>query len=170
MEDIIAKIKKRRTDLNMSYQDLANKTGLSKSTLQRYETGSIKNMPIDKLEVIANALNISPACLMGWEDIKETNQTEDTISIKERKLLDDFNKLNEVGKDEAIKRLSELTLIDTYTKNEIEYRVKKLPSKLEDNLVEYGEIETLAAHNDHINEPGEIEKIMEDFNDMDNWE
>ena len=41
MNNIIARIKKRRTDLDMSYQELANKTGLSKSTLQRYETGSI---------------------------------------------------------------------------------------------------------------------------------
>ena len=42
--------------------------GISKSTLQRYETGYIKNMPVDKLEEIADALNISPAYLMGWED------------------------------------------------------------------------------------------------------
>ena len=52
----------------MSYQTLSEKVGISKSTLQRYETGYIKNMPVDKLEEIADALNISPAYLMGWED------------------------------------------------------------------------------------------------------
>lgn len=81
----MAKIKERRNDLNMSYQELANKTGLSKSTLQRYETGSIKNMPIDKLEVIANALDISPAYLMGWEDDKkETKSTFNPNVITEK--------------------------------------------------------------------------------------
>ena len=57
-----------REELNMSYQTLSEKVGISKSTLQRYETGYIKNMPVDKLEEIADALNISPAYLMGWED------------------------------------------------------------------------------------------------------
>ncbi|WP_270670497.1 helix-turn-helix domain-containing protein [Paraclostridium bifermentans] len=155
MENIIAKIKKRRTDLNLSYQELANKTGLSKSTLQRYETGAIKNMPIDKLETLASALNVSPAYLMGWENINlknEFNKTEDTISIKERKLLNNFNNLNEVGKDEAIKRVSELTLIPSYIKN---------PSA--------SNIKTIAAHNDHLTEHGEMDKIMQDIEDMDNW-
>ncbi|MDU2686682.1 MAG: helix-turn-helix transcriptional regulator [Paeniclostridium sordellii] len=155
MENIIAKIKKRRTDLNMSYQELANKTGLSKSTLQRYETGAIKNMPIDKLEILASALNVSPAYLMGWENVdiqNELNKTENTISIKERKLLNSFNNLNETGKDEAIKRVSELTLIPSY--------IKEQPAS---------DIKTIAAHNDHLTEHGEMDKIMQDIEDMDNW-
>lgn len=155
MENIIAKIKKRRTDLNMSYQELANKTGLSKSTLQRYETGAIKNMPIDKLEILASALNVSPAYLMGWENVdiqNELNKTKNNISIKERKLLNSFNNLNETGKDEAIKRVSELTLIPSY--------IKEQPAS---------DIKTIAAHNDHLTEHGEMDKIMQDIEDMDNW-
>ena len=65
MQDIM---KRMREELNMSYQTLSEKVGISKSPLQRYETGYIKNMPVDKLEEIADALNISPAYLMGWED------------------------------------------------------------------------------------------------------
>lgn len=68
MQEIMLRMKKRREELDMSYQTLADKVGVSKSTLQRYETGSIKNMPVDKLEDIANALNVSPAYLMGWEE------------------------------------------------------------------------------------------------------
>lgn len=67
MQDIMERMKNRREELNMSYQTLSEKVGISKSTLQRYETGFIKNMPVDKLEDIANALNVSPAYLMGWE-------------------------------------------------------------------------------------------------------
>ena len=68
MQDIMKRMKSRREELNMSYQTLSEKVGISKSTLQRYETGYIKNMPVDKLEEIADALNVSPAYLMGWED------------------------------------------------------------------------------------------------------
>lgn len=52
---------------NLSYQDIAYKTGIGKSTLQRYETGFIKNLPIYKLEILANALNTTPGYLMGWK-------------------------------------------------------------------------------------------------------
>ena len=68
--EIMLRIKTRRESLGLSFQELAEKTNMSKSTLQRYETGFIRNMPIDKLENIAHALNVSPAYLMGWNDHK----------------------------------------------------------------------------------------------------
>lgn len=80
MHDIMKRMKTRREELNMSYQTLSEKVGISKSTLQRYETGYIKNMPVDKLEEIANALEISPLYLMGWEE-KEISQMS---RVKER--------------------------------------------------------------------------------------
>lgn len=72
MQDIMERMKNRREELNMSYQTLADKVGISKSTLQRYETGNIKNMPVDKLEAVADALMVSPAYLMGWEEKQPT--------------------------------------------------------------------------------------------------
>lgn len=68
LEGIIKRVSTRRLELNMSYQDIADKTGLSKSTLQRYETGSIGKLGLDKLEILAYALQVSPAYLMGWTD------------------------------------------------------------------------------------------------------
>ena len=62
------KIRERREALGYSYQNLADLTHLSKSTLQRYETGNIGNLPLDKLENLATALECSPAYLMGWEN------------------------------------------------------------------------------------------------------
>ena len=72
MQNIMKRMKDRREELNMSYQTLSEKVGISKSTLQRYETGYIKNMPVDKLEAIADALNVSPSYLMGWDEYKPT--------------------------------------------------------------------------------------------------
>ena len=71
MEDLSVirdRMKKRREELGYSYQNLADLTGMSKSTLQRYETGGIGNLPLDKLEILAKALRCSPAYLMGWAD------------------------------------------------------------------------------------------------------
>ncbi len=83
--EIIKRIKEIRIRQNLSYQDLAYKTGISKSTLQRYETGFIKNLPIDKLEILANALNTTPSYLMGWEK----DSTDSSLEYKTIKTPED---------------------------------------------------------------------------------
>ncbi|MCH1965920.1 helix-turn-helix domain-containing protein [Paraclostridium sordellii] len=148
-------IKLRRQELGLTYEELGKLIGVGKSTVRKWETGMIENMRRDNIVSLSKALNISPSVLMGWEEIDEKNKfdkTEDTISIKERKLLNSFNNLNETGKDEAIKRVSELTLIPSY--------IKEQPAS---------DIKTIAAHNDHLTEHGEMDKIMQDIEDMDNW-
>lgn len=79
MQEVMSRMKNRREELNMSYQTLSDKVGISKSTLQRYETGHIKNMPVDKLEDIAKALGVSPSYLMGW-DYKNNSSEPTTIA------------------------------------------------------------------------------------------
>ncbi len=98
MQSIMNRVKQRRLELNMSYQELANKTGLSKSTLQRYETGAIKNMPLDKLEDLASALNVKPSYLMGWNE-KPKDQL--ALTITEQNLLHKYNAIDAKGKHTA---------------------------------------------------------------------
>lgn len=74
-EIIIERIKTRREELGLTYQDLADRTNLHKSTLQRYETGAIKNIPLSRLESLAKGLNVSPAYLMGWDEISLPSRT-----------------------------------------------------------------------------------------------
>lgn len=60
-------IKENRLAMNMTLEELANKVGTSKQTIQRYESGVISNIPTDMIEKIAEALNTTPAIIMGWE-------------------------------------------------------------------------------------------------------
>lgn len=53
-------LKSRRLFLNFTYEELANKVGINKSTLQRYESGGIKNIPYDKILPLCEALGINP--------------------------------------------------------------------------------------------------------------
>lgn len=71
IQGVIKRIKDRRTEMGLSYQDMENATGISKSTWQRYETGKIRKLSIDRLDSIAKILKTTPAYLMGWEDTKE---------------------------------------------------------------------------------------------------
>ncbi len=60
-----------RESLNMSQSELGEKCGNSKQTIYKYEQGIITNIPMDKLESIADALSVSPAYLLGWEDVQK---------------------------------------------------------------------------------------------------
>ena len=61
-------IKKRRLELNMSQQELAEAVGYKgKSMISQVENGQI-DLPITMVKKFAEALKIDAGDLMGWED------------------------------------------------------------------------------------------------------
>lgn len=50
---------------NMRARDLSNKTGLSEGTISQYRSG-LAAPRLDRLEMIAAALNVSPEWLLGY--------------------------------------------------------------------------------------------------------
>lgn len=70
--DMAIRILKSMSEKNVSYGELSSMTGIPKSALQRYATGATEKIPLPRVELIAKALNISAAYLMGWEDSSET--------------------------------------------------------------------------------------------------
>lgn len=67
MNKVGERIKEYRQKLNYSLKDLEKLTGISSSSLQRYETISAGRLSTEKLTIIAEALNTTPGVLMGWE-------------------------------------------------------------------------------------------------------
>ena len=64
-------ISQYRKNQGYSYQDLSDITGIPRSTLQRYETGSIKKVPYDKLKQLYTALNIPESTLYSRQENKK---------------------------------------------------------------------------------------------------
>ena len=62
------KIKKLRSELNLTLEEVAKKVKVSPPTIQRYESGEIKNVRRDKIKLLADALQTTPAYLMDWDD------------------------------------------------------------------------------------------------------
>lgn len=60
----------------MTLEELSKHIGISRQTLSRYENGIIGNIPSDRIEKIAIALNVSPAQLMGWEEMNGNPEEE----------------------------------------------------------------------------------------------
>lgn len=96
MRENLARIRKER---GLTYQDLADRTGINKSTIQRYETGNIKEMSLTKLELLARALGVDPAYLTGWEDLSATPtqeydpDAEEILALLERPDMHDLKML-----------------------------------------------------------------------------
>ena len=104
LTDLIERIKERRLKLEMSYQDLSDATGISKSTLQRYETGYIKKVPINQIEILAKALHTTPSYLMGWDNtvteapsLSLTPRDERQIAADLEKMLADLDSKNSMA-------------------------------------------------------------------------
>lgn len=134
----------RRKSLGLTLEEVANIVGVSKSTVRKWETGYIENMKRDKIALLAKALKTTPYFIMG---IEPTEERQPMISLQEQSLLNHFNKLNSTGKDEAVKRVEELTHFNKYTDKE-DYMMP------------------IAAHNDHPLTEEELELMRQDLEDM----
>lgn len=93
------KVKTLRQKNNLTLEDVAKLVGVSAPTIQRYESGEIKNLRRDKIESLANALKCSPGYLMGWkkdsieEEIHSFKLTNLEKQIIEKyRVADDFDR------------------------------------------------------------------------------
>lgn len=77
-----------------SYQELEKITGIKKSSLQRYASGVTTKIPLDVIEKLSAAFNVSQEYLMGWEENKKSPD-ERPLTEGEKTLLDLFNRVPE---------------------------------------------------------------------------
>ena len=96
------RIRATRKREGISQTDLAQKMGVIKQTLYKYETGIVTNIPSEKIEAAAKALGVTPGYLMGWED----QDLESVSYVRHRAINDLLDKLSpsEVQMVEAIIR------------------------------------------------------------------
>lgn len=73
------RVKNRRLELDMTQDELAQRLGYSdKSSISRIEKSS--KLTLNRVQLLADALNVSPSYLMGWEDEYNTDMNIDNNS------------------------------------------------------------------------------------------
>lgn len=75
------RIKKRRIAMNYTQEELAQKLGLQKSAIAKYENGRVENIKRSIIARMAELLECSPAYLMGWEDDSTVHHKSSTDNI-----------------------------------------------------------------------------------------
>lgn len=111
MSDSIGnRIRKRRIELGLSVDEVARRLGKDRTTVYRYESDYIKNLPITVLEPLARVLQTTPGAFLV--DAKQKQDENDMTA----RLLKYMILLNDAGQAEALSRIEELTELSKYRK------------------------------------------------------
>ncbi|KEZ85577.1 hypothetical protein IO99_13875 [Clostridium sulfidigenes] len=104
-------LQKIMLDKNLSIPDISRATGLSDSTIRSIISRKTKNVSLEVAFKLSEGLNVTLEELNGDAPCTKMNN----LAKEEEILLSNFNKLNDLGKNEANKRVAELTEIAKYS-------------------------------------------------------
>lgn len=105
------RIKELRKLADMSQEELGRRVGVQRAAIQKYEKGTVSNIPLGTIEKIANVFNVSPTYIVGW-----TDGEHDTLAMEVRviqgvavfygddavRLLEIYTTLSKVGKRKLV--------------------------------------------------------------------
>ena len=63
------KIKELRKIYGMSQEELGRRVGVQRAAINKYEKGTVENIPIKTIEKIANIFEVSPTYIVGWDNL-----------------------------------------------------------------------------------------------------
>lgn len=99
--EIHKKIKKRRLELGLTLEKVANYVGVSKATVSRWESGEIENMRRDRIAKLSEILKVKPNFIMGIDNASQNNAPDpyfvDTSVLTPEELAE-FEKVTGVNK------------------------------------------------------------------------
>ena len=112
-------LKEMISNTGLSMKAFASEVGIPYTTLRSMLERGIENASVNNVIKVCKTLNIS------IEQLYEMDKSN-SLSQDEKNLLSNYNKLNELGKQEANKRVAELTEVPKYsnvTLDEINFSV-----------------------------------------------
>lgn len=68
IKSIISRLRESVENSGFSYVELEKKTGIAKSSIQRYVSGTTKKIPIDAVQAISKAVGVPAEYILGWEN------------------------------------------------------------------------------------------------------
>jgi transcriptional regulator with XRE-family HTH domain len=89
---------------DLSYLELEKLTGIKKSSLQRYASGVTTKIPLDVIEKLSVAFNVSQEYLMGWDE-KNDSPAEPQLTEGEKLMLELFRRIPEDRQSAALELL-----------------------------------------------------------------
>lgn len=110
------RIRAIRLQKKLSQNALGSKLGISQQQIAQYERGT-RTPKLDTIAKIANALDTDISEFLDLEALHPMDYTDVIFSfehIRYDRIKSLYDQLNDQGKEEAIKRVEELTQLDKY--------------------------------------------------------
>ncbi|MDD3049757.1 MAG: helix-turn-helix transcriptional regulator [Candidatus Cloacimonetes bacterium] len=118
------RIKQLRIEKGMTQEELGQVIGVQKSAIRKYEKGEVENIKRSSIKKLADLFDVSPTFIMGWEEeydelalakeVKLIEQIQEQYGKDAVELLNQFNKLNALGRNKAVDIIADLTEIQKY--------------------------------------------------------
>ena len=62
------RIKELRLLSGLSQEELGKRVGVQRAAINKYEKGSVTNIPLSTIEKMATVFDVSPTYIVGWDD------------------------------------------------------------------------------------------------------
>jgi transcriptional regulator with XRE-family HTH domain len=76
------RIKYLRQLTGLSQEELGKRVGVQRAAINKYEKGTVTNIPIQTIEKIAAVFDVSPTFIVGWNGDKENPLSAEVRVIK----------------------------------------------------------------------------------------
>ena len=104
------RIKQKRMELGYSQDELAKRAGYkSRSSINKIELS--RDLPLNKVELVAKALECTPSYLMGWKEIEENADLDVALSNMDKRIKEYALKLNELPKEKQDQIISLIDML-----------------------------------------------------------
>ena len=123
------RIKDKRENLEMTLAELGGKVGVQASTVRKWETGYIKDIRSDKIQKIADALGVTPAYLMGWDESR--NVKVDTVHTNNGLIGHAHAAVTFNGKDSEPLSKEEAEILRIYKELSVKGRMRLLTTAMD---------------------------------------
>ena len=99
--------------MGLTLQEVAEEIGVKKPTVQRYESGKIKNIDTLTVELLAKAVRCDPAYLMGWSEAP-ASFSKIKMDSDTNFLVHNYEKLNNEGRRKLLDYSEDLVSCGRY--------------------------------------------------------
>jgi transcriptional regulator with XRE-family HTH domain len=114
------RIKYLRQLAEISQEELGNRVGVQRAAINKYEKGSVTNIPIATIEKIALIFNVSPTYIVGW-DSESSNPLSAEVKIIQGikrfygadtvELIELYSQLNSLGKKRVFQYAEDMSVL-----------------------------------------------------------
>ena len=114
------KIRELRILSGMSQEELGRRIGVQRAAIQKYEKGSVTNVPLVTIEKIALVFDVSPNYLVGWNEsnsnplaaeVRVLQGVKNFYGSESVELLECYTHLNSKGKRKVLQYAHDMNLI-----------------------------------------------------------